>query len=110
MQSPTAQDLKCTFVHQPRQGEAYDWINIQSESARVGKVRYALADGVLTVYSIMIFPEFQGRGYGRQTIEMLKHQYAVVVADRVRPSARDFWRKMGFTGRPDGSWAYTGQR
>lgn len=108
MRAPTPEPVGCTLEDQRTHGERDGWINIHSQNARVGKVRYALTDGALTIYSIMIFPEFQGRGYARQTIEMLKGRHPVLVADRVRPTARDFWRKMGFVERPDRSWEYTG--
>jgi hypothetical protein len=37
---------------------------------------------------------------------MLKARYNVLVADRVRFTARDFWEKMGFKEGPDGNWEY----
>lgn len=83
------------------------WVNIAAGSAYVGKARCRTDGSVLTVYSIMIFTQFQGRGYGRQTINLLKHQFPVIVADRVRPTAVGFWRRMGFRQRSDGSWEYS---
>ena len=47
----------------------------------------------LTIYSINIFPEFEGRGYARETIEMFKTTFDTIIADRVRPTAIDFGRK-----------------
>ena len=82
------------------------WLNIEAGAAYVGKARCRMGDDLLTLYSIMIFTQFQGRGYGRQTVDLLKQQFAVIVADRVRHSAVGFWRSMGFRERPDGNWEY----
>lgn len=84
----------------------FDRIDIDMPDARVGNVRCHLRDKMVTVYSIQIFPEFQGNGYGTAAIEMLKSRYPVVVADRVRFTAREFWEKKGFKERPDGNWEY----
>jgi hypothetical protein len=37
---------------------------------------------------------------------MLKSRFRVIVADRVRFTAREFWGKMGFQEHPDGNWEY----
>jgi len=82
------------------------WLNIEAEASFIGKARCHIGGRVLTVSSIMIFTQFQGRGYGRKTIDSLKRQFAVIIAERVRPSAVGFWQKMGFKPRPDGNWEF----
>jgi len=84
----------------------FDRIDIDLPDARVGNVRCHLRVKEVIVYSIQVFPEFQGKGYGTAAIEMLKSRYRVVVADRVRFSAREFWEKKGFKERTDGNWEY----
>ena len=86
--------------------EGYDRIDIDLPSARIGSIRCRLRGEKAVVYSIQIFPEFQRNGYGAAAIDMLKTRYQVLVADRVRFSARKFWEKMGFTECPDGNWEY----
>ena len=79
----------------------YDWVNIEVDGTRVGKMRVKACDRTLTIYSIAIFPGFQGRGYARKVIRTLQ-----VIADRVRETARGFWQKMGFEvdGKGNSIW------
>ncbi|MGI9134290.1 MAG: GNAT family N-acetyltransferase [Rhodoferax sp.] len=90
--------------------EGYDRIDIDLPEARIGNIRCRLLGEKAIVYSIQIFPEFQGNGYGAAAIRMLKSRYAVLVADRVRFTARAFWEKMGFQEAPDGNWEYRNPR
>ncbi len=83
-----------------------DRIDLDLPHARVGTVRCLFLGEKVIVYSIRVFPEFEGNGYGRLTIEMLKSRFAVVVADRVRFTARGFWEKLGFQECPDHNWEY----
>jgi GNAT superfamily N-acetyltransferase len=87
-------------------GAQFIWINIDQGENRIGKIRVKINGQTLTVFSIHIFPEFERRGYGRKTIERFKKQYEAVIADRVRPSARGFWSKIGFFPAGNGSYTY----
>ena len=90
---------KLTFKLIPRDEHAdFDWMNIDCGAVRVGKVRGLIGGKVLTIHSINIFPEFEGHGYGRKTIEMFKGSFDAIIADRVRYTAIGFWEKMGFDG------------
>ena len=84
----------------------YDWYNIYIDATLIGKLRGKSGNGILTVYSVQIFPEYQGLEYGRQVIELLKEDYKTIVADRVRFSARGFWEMTGFVERDDGCFVY----
>ncbi|HJW02827.1 MAG TPA: hypothetical protein VJ548_06050 [Azospira sp.] len=86
--------------------DGYDRIDIDLPEARVGNVRCRFMDEKVIVYSIQIYPEFQRNGYAKATIDMLKSRFRVIVADRVRFTAREFWGKMGFQEHPDGNWEY----
>ncbi len=86
----------------------YTWFNLDAGGQRVGKVRVRIDSGTLTVYSLSIFPEFQGQGFAQQAIAAFQNQYAAIVADRVRPEAGGFWEKMRFTTDYLGN--YTWQR
>jgi ribosomal protein S18 acetylase RimI-like enzyme len=88
---------------------AYDWFNIDRGSVRIGKLRSHVEEARLTIYSITIFPEFQGRGYGEAIIEMFKERFDVIVADRVRPKARGFWEHEGFASDGEGDYVYVRQ-
>ena len=84
----------------------YDHIDIDLTDVRVGSVRCRFMGEKVIVYSIQVFPEFQGNGYGKAAIDMLKSRFSVLVADRVRFTAREFWEKMKFKELPDGNWEY----
>ncbi len=90
----------------PVQGSKHRWLNIDRKGIRVGKARGSINGNVLTIYSIIIFPEFEGKNYGRKTIEVFKEHYDTIIADRVRPKATGFWEKMGFVNQGDGSYIF----
>lgn len=89
-----------------RQRSRFDWINIDRGNSRVGKMRTEVRGKELTIYSINIFPEFEGHGYAKKAIEMLKTNFDSITADRVRPKAIGFWEKMGFIFTGEGVYAY----
>lgn len=84
----------------------YDYFNIDTDDERVGKVRAMINGKTLTIFSINVFPEFQGHGYGQRTINMFKGYYNIIIADRVRFKAIGFWDKMGFIEERNGNWIY----
>ncbi len=90
----------------PSPDSEYRWLNIDRGMNRVGKVRGLIDENMLTIHSIVIFPEFEGKGYAKKTIAMLKSHFKRIVADRVRPNARGFWEKMDFVNNGDGSFVY----
>ena len=96
-----------TFTVIPKTSLAgYDRIDIDLPQARIGNIRCRFMAEKVVVYSIQIFPEYQKNGYGAAAIALLKGRFRVLVADRVRFSARDFWEKMNFVALPDGNWIY----
>jgi hypothetical protein len=98
-------ELKFTLLP-PTKGSEYRWMNIDRRDKRVGKTRGKVEGNVLIIYSINIFPEFEGKHYGKRTIDFFKSQFSTIVADRVRPTAIGFWEKMGFVNRGDGSYIF----
>ena len=74
-----------------QQPSNYKWMNIEYGGSRVGKVRGLINGTMLTICSINIFPEFEGQGFARKTIEMFKHSFDTIIADRVRYAAIGFW-------------------
>lgn len=99
---------KLTFKLLPSENSHsdFDWMNIERGVARVGKVRGLINGKSLTIYSINIFPEFERRNYARQTIEMFKTDFDLIIADRVRPTAIGFWEKLGFVRKRGGNYVY----
>jgi GNAT superfamily N-acetyltransferase len=87
--------------------DSYDWVDLDLPEARIGKMRCRLEGRRATVYSVHVFPEFQGQGFGRRIIDYLKERFEVVEADRVRPTAVPFWEHMGFREATEGNWVYT---
>lgn len=91
----------------PRSGLGdYDRIDIDLPDARVGNVRCRFMGDKVILYSILVCPEFQGNDYGTAAVELLKSRFQIIVADRVRFTAREFWEKMGFKPLGDGNWEY----
>ena len=98
---------KLTFNLLPREPNAsYDWMNIDCGSTRIGKVRGIIDGKTLTISSINIFPEFEGHGYGKMTVDMFKKSFSTIIADRVRHKAIGFWVKMGFFDNGGGNHVY----
>ena len=97
-----------TITHAPRdqQHSDYDWINIDRGPSRIGKVRSKVAGEMLTIYSINVFPEFQRHGYATQIIELFKESFDTIIADRVRPSAKGFWTRMGFVDNQNDNYIW----
>ncbi len=87
-------DLK-RLPRRPEIGD-YDWFDIELAGTQVGKSRCRIEPDRLTVFSIMIYPEYEGQGFAKAVIEHFKGEHEEIVADRVRCTARDFWTKLGF--------------
>ena len=84
----------------------YDWLNIDRDGVRVGKVRGLINGRVLTICSINIFPEFERRGFARKTIDVFKQSFDTIIADRVRHTAVGFWETMGFDADRKGNYVW----
>jgi GNAT superfamily N-acetyltransferase len=87
------------LIQQPRSRELgdYDWFDLERDGPQVGKSRCRIEPGRFTVFSIMVYPEYEGNGYARLVIDHFQRHYPVIVADRVRFQARAFWTKVGFS-------------
>jgi len=86
------------LIQRPRREDLgdYDWFDIEQAGTPVGKSRCRIEADQFTVFSIMVYPEYEGHGYARAVIDHFKQEYTVIIADRVRFTARDFWIKVGF--------------
>ncbi len=85
----------------------YDWFNIEISGNRVGKIRSEIHADLMTIYSIYVFPEYEGQGIAHHIIDYFKNEYKSIVADRVRPSAIKFWQKMAFKKEQGGNYIWT---
>lgn len=99
-------NVKIEFIPKGQQMSEYDWANIIVGNERVGKARCRVGDDQLIIYSINIFPEFQGLGYGTFFIDAAKLKYNKIIADRVRQTAIGFWEKIGFIPDNEGNWFF----
>lgn len=99
-------DMQIEFVPREKQHSEYDWADISNAGERVGKVRCQIEDKAIVIYSINIYPEYSGHGYGRKFVEYCKAHFRKVIADRVRPTAVGFWEAMGFHNSADETWVY----
>ena len=84
----------------------YSWINIEADDRRIGKTRIYGLRKSLRIHSIMIFPEFERNGYAESVINLFKEQYEVIVAEKVRNTARGFWEKMDFVSDNSGNYIW----
>jgi GNAT superfamily N-acetyltransferase len=86
------------LIRRPRSPDLgdYDWFDVELDGTQVGKARCRIEPECFTVFSIMIYPEFEGHGYARDVIGRFQAGCDLIVADRVRFTARAFWEKMGF--------------
>jgi GNAT superfamily N-acetyltransferase len=100
------------FVARAEQHSQYDWVDMSCGGVRVGKARCrrdvpeASGKTVFTIYSVNIYPEWAGHGYGREFVDYCKSHYEIVIADRVRQTAIGFWEAVGFRDNGDGNWVY----
>ncbi|MFP4527280.1 MAG: GNAT family N-acetyltransferase [Candidatus Kapaibacterium sp.] len=102
------EDVRIEFIPREQQNSSYDWANIITGSERAGKARCKIKDDTLIIYSINVYQDFEGRGFGRQFVEEAKENFSKIVADRVRQTAIGFWEKLGFV--PDKrrtNWIWT---
>ena len=102
--------LNFSLITGDKQGSGYDWLNIDRGAVRIGKARGLIKGKTLIICSINIFPEFEGNGYGRKTIEIFKKSFDTIIADRVRYTAVEFWKKMGFVDKGNGNYVYRKKR
>jgi hypothetical protein len=100
------QNVNIEFIPREKQRSEYDWADFSNEEQQIGKARCKIENDTLIIYSINIYPEWAGHGFGRDFVNYCKHHFQVVVADRVRFTAIGFWETMGFRNNHDGSWTY----
>lgn len=106
----TAIGRELVLTQMPRRAEIgeYDWFDIDLGSSQVGKARCRVEADRLTIFSIMIYPEFERKGFARAVVEHFKLRSDHIIADRVHATARDFWTKLGFL--PEGEDNYVWRR
>ena len=88
----------------------YFWVNIELRGTMVGKVRLKKIYRKIIIKNINIFPEFERRGFARQTVNQFKQSSREIIADRVRNTAIGFWEHMGFTETGDGNYRWVSNR
>jgi N-acetylglutamate synthase-like GNAT family acetyltransferase len=105
--------LPVLFKPEYKKNSNYDWVNFESGKERVGKSRCKICSGIkatdkpmIIIYNINIYPEWQGRGYGKEFIKYCKCNFDKVIADRVRATAVEFWEAMGFVSDNNGNYVY----
>lgn len=99
--------LVISFISREQQKSEYDWATICFNESSVGKARCLINGHEFTIFSINIYPEYQGNGYGKAFVNMAKNKYRKITADRVRSTAIGFWEGVGF--KKDGeteNWVY----
>jgi GNAT superfamily N-acetyltransferase len=103
-------NLIIQFFSREQQNSEYDWANIYFKDCCVGKARCLINGDEFTIFSINIYPEYQGNGYGKEFIAKTKLKYKKLIADRVRSKAIGFWENVGFVKDSDtDNWIYSNQ-
>jgi GNAT superfamily N-acetyltransferase len=96
-----------TFIPREQQKSEYDWVNLIFNDSNVGKARCLINGYNFTVFSINIYPEHKGKGFGKAFIEVVKNKYKIITADRVRNMAIGFWENVGFVKDGEsGNWIF----
>lgn len=98
--------LKLSLLKRMPQHSDYDWINIDLGATRIGKIRALIEGNRITIFSMNIFHNFEGLGYGKKIINKFKSSFGTIIADRVRKTAVGFWEKMGFIKAENGNYIY----
>ncbi len=100
-------ELKTAFISREQSKSNYDWADLSIRGEIIGKARCLINNHEFTIFSINIYPEYQGKGYGKKFIELIKPQFRKITADRVRYSAIGFWENIGFVrDGASGNWTY----
>ncbi len=101
-------NIKIIFIPREVKQSNFDWVDIFYGDLRVGQARCEIHNDCLTIYSIFIYQEFQGKGYGRMFVEAIKSKFTNVTANRVRYMAIGFWESLGFyQNGKTGDWCYS---
>ena len=87
----------------------YWWLNMEIKGIRVGKARIKCIQNRIIIKSILIYPEFQKLGFASKIIEYFKETASEIIADRVRSSAKKFWKHMGFSDTGEGKYKWFSQ-
>jgi len=77
MEDMSSSNIKLDILLKESTHSDYDWINIYIDSTLIGKLRGKFGNEILTIYTVQIFPEYQGREFGRRVIELLKEEYKI---------------------------------
>jgi len=97
------------FIPNDLQQSEYNWANIAIGDKQVGKIRGKIAGNTITIFSMMIYPEFREQGYGKQAIDILKTRFNTIVAGHVKHSKIDFWKNQGFVKSEKWNYEYHGE-
>jgi GNAT superfamily N-acetyltransferase len=99
--------LEINFISKEVQKSEYDWANIIFNDTSVGKARCLINGKEFTIFSINVYPEFQGKGFGKAFVDHIKEEFSIIIADRVRLKAIGFWESEGFIHENDTeNWIY----
>jgi len=90
------ESINIKFIPKEQQRSEYDWADIFFNELVVGKARCLIEGEKFTIFSINIYPDYQGKGYGKAFVENAKLHFKIIIADRVRFKAAGFWENVGF--------------
>ncbi|MBC7076239.1 MAG: hypothetical protein H5T98_09300 [Syntrophomonadaceae bacterium] len=102
--------LRITFQKVNEEDPGYQWLNIELGEVRVGKARIKQYHSKIIIHTINIFPEFERKGFAKQTVDFLKEKVPEIIAERVRPTARGFWKHLDFYDTCDGNYRWVSSR
>lgn len=74
-----------------------DNVYLMLGDTQIGSARCMFAGRTVIIYTIVIYPQYRGHGYGKKAVNYFKKTYDTVIADNVTKQATAFWQKMNFT-------------
>jgi len=104
------QNLRIRFENVAEDDTNYRWVNIELGDIRVGKARVRKIYRKIIIHNINIFPEYERRGFAKDTVDLFKETAREIIAENVRITARGFWQSMGFHDNHDGNYRWVSTR
>ncbi len=91
----------------------FDWIFFKRGHECVGTLRGVVDGNCLTIYYLLISPEFRENGYAGKVMEVLKSEFEVIISNDTYPCleglSEDVWIQAGFERGGNFIWKYSDQ-
>ena len=90
-------------------GIEYDWWQIVCGKYSVGCIK-GLSDGPsVTINSIIIYPEYKGKGYDAEVVRSLQKTFKTIISDNTHFRKSAFWKQLGFHQDESGRYEWNAE-